>query len=145
GQPHAARVLTEVATSDAVILVTDASQEFAQPELRFFAQVVGLCPTVSVAMTKTDLYPEWRRIAEANERHLKRDGLDCSIFPLSATLREHAIRLGDKEVNAESGYPELLRFLRQDVLADAATKRIDRIARDFDSVAQHLSVPLQAE
>lgn len=145
GQPHAVRVLNEVATSDATVFVTDASQEFTQPELRFLSQVLDICPTICVAMTKTDIYPEWRRILEANQRHLERNDLDCKIFPASALLREHAVRLSDKEVNAESGYPELLRFLRFEVLADSATQRIVRIARDFDSVTELLTIPLQTE
>ena len=145
GQPHAVRVLNEIAVSDAVIVVTDASQEFTQPELHFLRRVVGLCDVAAIALTKIDLYPDWRRILEANLRHLDRGAIDCRIIPLSATLRAHAIRLGDKELNAESGYPELLRFLRDNVLADAASKRIVRIARDFETVAQHLAVPLEAE
>jgi GTPase Era involved in 16S rRNA processing len=145
GQPHAVRVLNEVAISDAVIFVTDASQEFTAPELQLIQRVVGLCDVVAVALTKTDLYPEWRRIMEADLRHMDRGAIDCRILPVSAVLRSHAIRLGDKQLNAESGYPELLRYLRESVLADAASKRIVRIAKEFETVAQHLSVPLEAE
>jgi hypothetical protein len=145
GQPHMVRVLNEVAMSDAAFFVTDASQEFTEPELRFLSGVLGVCPVVAIGLTKTDLYPDWRRIAAANQQHLQRAELHCPIIPLSSALRIHAVQLGDKALNAESGYPALLQFLRNEVLADAASNRILRIARDFDSVAQHLVVPLQAE
>ena len=145
GQPHVVRVLNEVAISDAVILVTDASQEFTQPELHFLGQVLALCPTGVVALTKTDIYPDWRRILEADQRHLDSAGFECPIMPLSAVLRQHALKLSDKQLNAESGYPALLEFIRNGVIADAATTRIARIARDFDTVAQHLTLPLEAQ
>ncbi|WP_433734188.1 dynamin family protein [Nocardia sp. CA-129566] len=145
GQRHAARVLNEVAQADAVVIVGDASQEFTEPEFRFVRQVIGLCPTAVIALTKVDLYPEWRRIADADRSHLANVGVDCRIIPMSSTLRNHALRLGDKELNAESGYPELFRFLSCEVLADIGTKRRVRMARDLESVAQHLTVPFEAE
>lgn len=145
GQRHVPRVLNEVALADAVIIVTDASQEFTEPEFRFVRQVIGLCPAAVIALTKVDMYPEWRRIADADRRHLADAGVDCRIIPVSSTLRGHAVRLRDKELNAESGYPDLLAFLRTEGLADIATKRRIRIARDIESVAHHLTVPFEAE
>ncbi|WP_040695655.1 dynamin family protein [Nocardia vinacea] len=145
GQRHVPRVLNEVALADAVIIVTDASQEFTEPEFRFVQQVIGLCPTAVIALTKVDTYPEWRRIADADRRHLADAGVGCRIIPVSSTLRGHAVRLRDKELNAESGYPDLLAFLRTEGLADIATKRRIRIARDIESVAHHLTVPFEAE
>ncbi|MCV7413714.1 dynamin family protein [Mycolicibacterium litorale] len=145
GQPHSVHVLNEVAASDAAVFVTDASQEFTQPELRFLRNVRELCPTTVIAMTKTDLYPDWRRIVDADESHLARSGLECRIIPLSSTLRGHAVRLGDKSLNSESGFPELMQFLRTGVLADASTRRIARVISDFDTIAQHLTLPLEAE
>lgn len=145
GQQHAPRVLNEVALADAVVIVTDAGQEFTEPEFRFVRQVIGLCPTAVVALTKVDIYPEWRRIADADRRHLADAGVGCRIIPVSSTLRSHAVRLRDKELNAESGYPDLLAFLRTEGLADVATKRRVRIARDLESVAHHLTVPFEAE
>lgn len=145
GQRHVAQVLNEVALADAVVIVSDASQEFTAPEFRFVRQVLGLCPTAVIAATKVDLYPEWRRIADANRRHLAGGGVSCRIIPVSAALRGHAMRLRDKELNAESGCPELLRFLRTEVLVDVETKRRVRTARDLESVAHHLAVPFEAE
>ncbi|WP_062982468.1 dynamin family protein [Nocardia anaemiae] len=145
GQRHVPRVLNEVALADAVVIVTDASQEFTEPEFRFVRQVIGLCPAAVIALTKIDIYPEWRRIADADRRHLADAGVGCRIIPVSSTLRGHAVRLRDKELNAESGYPDLLAFLRTEGLADIATKRRVRIARDLESVAHHLTVPFEAE
>lgn len=145
GQRHAPRVLNEVALADAVVIVTDAGQEFTEPEFRFVRQVIGLCPTAVIALTKVDIYPEWRRIADADRRHLADAGVGCRVIPVSSTLRSHAVRLRDKELNIESGYPDLLEFLRTEGLADIATKRRVRIARDLESVAHHLTVPFEAE
>ncbi|MEV5834491.1 dynamin family protein [Nocardia sp. NPDC052112] len=145
GQRHVPRVLNEIALADAVVIVTDASQEFTEPEFRFVQQVIGLCPTAVIALTKVDIYPEWRRIADADRRHLADAEVGCRIIPISSTLRGHAVRLRDKELDAESGYPDLLAFLRTEGLADVATKRRVRIARDLESVAHHLTVPFEAE
>lgn len=145
GNPHAAGTLGLVPSADAVLVVSDASREFTEPEIAFLRQVLGLCPSVAVLITKTDLYPHWRQIVEANAAHLQREGLDVPMIPLSSLLRSHALRLNDEELNAESGFPELYTFLRDHVVsrADAATRAA--VSLDIRSVTEHLTLAMGSE
>ena len=68
---HGAATMAALPTADAVLLVSDASQEYTAPELEFLRQAVRLCPNVACVLTKTDLYPQWRRIAELDRGHLR--------------------------------------------------------------------------
>lgn len=113
---HAAATLRALAGADAVILVTDASQELSRPELEFFRRTVAMCPTTVCVLTKTDFYPHWRQIHDLDKDHLTRAGLDLEIIPLSAPLRHRALRTGDHELDEASGYPQLTAFLRREVI-----------------------------
>ena len=53
-----------------VIFVTDASQELTGPEVEFLRQALERCPAAVCVVTKTDLYPAWRRIVELDRQHL---------------------------------------------------------------------------
>jgi hypothetical protein len=113
---HAAATLRALAGADAVILVTDASQELSKPELEFFRRTVSMCPTTVCAMTKVDFYPHWRQILELNRGHFQRAGLDTEIIPLAAPLRHRALRTRDRELDEESGFPRLSAYLRDEVI-----------------------------
>lgn len=47
GNPHAAGTLGLITAADAVLVLSDSSQEFTEPELGFIRQVVNLCPAVA--------------------------------------------------------------------------------------------------
>ena len=145
GNPHAAGTLGLIPSADAVLVVSDASRELTEPEVSFLRQVLGLCPSVALLVTKTDLYPHWRQIVDANLAHLAREGLDVPIVPLSSMLRSHALRLSDEELNNESGFPELYTFLRENVLsrADATTRAA--VSLDIRSVTEHLTLAMGSE
>src|SRR5262249_38402496 len=83
---QAAATLRALASADAVVFVTDASQELSAPELALLRQAKDLCPQLVCALTKTDFYPEWRRILDINRAHLRRAQLDVTLLPLSAPL-----------------------------------------------------------
>lgn len=145
GNPHAAGTLGLLPSADAVLVVSDASRELTEPEVSFLRQVLGLCPSVALLVTKTDLYPHWRQIVDANVAHLAREGLDVPIIALSSLLRSHALRLSDEELNSESGFPELYTFLRENVLsrADATTRAA--VSLDIRSVTEHLTLAMGSE
>lgn len=145
GNPHAAGTLGLVPSADAVLVVSDASREFTEPEIAFLRQVLGLCPSVAVLITKTDLYPHWRRIVEANRGHLEREGLDVPMIPVSSLLRSHALRLNDDELNVESGFPELYGFLRESVVARADATTRSAVSLDIRSVTEHLTLAMGSE
>ena len=50
------------------------------------------CPIAACVVTKTDLYPEWRRIVELDRGHLGRAGIDIPVIPVSSFLRLAARR-----------------------------------------------------
>ena len=49
-----------------MLMVSDTSQEFTEPEMTFIRQAVEICPVATILATKTDLYPHWREIVAAN-------------------------------------------------------------------------------
>ena len=65
---HAASTLAALPTADAVILVSDASSEFTAPEITFLRQALAACPTVVCVLSKTDLFPDWRRVRDLDAR-----------------------------------------------------------------------------
>ncbi|MFE7796808.1 dynamin family protein [Nocardia sp. NPDC057440] len=145
GSSYAASVLGMVPAADAVLVLSDASTELTEPELAFVRQVRELCPTVALLLTKTDLYPHWRQVHEADLRHLEWARLDVPMIPVSALLRSHAMRLQDQQLGIESGFGLLYQFLREQVVArDVAATRL-AVARDIHSAAEHLALALGSE
>ncbi len=144
GNPHANSTLGLVTSADAVLVLSDSSQEFTEPEVAFLRQVVTLCPAVACLVTKTDLYPHWRRIVDADRGHLARQGIDVPLMPISSMLRSHALRLKDDSLDKEAGFPALYDFLRGVVQrADATTRKA--VALDVRSVSEHLALALGSE
>ncbi|WP_040799442.1 dynamin family protein [Nocardia higoensis] len=141
----AATVLAMVPSADAVLVLSDASTELTEPELGFLRQVRELCPSVALVLTKIDLYPHWRQVRDADAAHLERAGLDLPIVPVSALLRAHAMRTQDKMLGLESGYGELYRFLREEVVARDRSAARAALARDIHSAAEHLALALGSE
>lgn len=138
-------VLEMLPAADAVLVISDASTELTSPELTFLRQASELCPATAVLMSKTDLYPHWRQVFEADREHLRKANLDLPLLPISALLRSHALRLQDAQLGAESGYGQLYQFLREQVVArdEAATRAA--IAREMSSAAEHLALALGSE
>ncbi len=142
---HGAATMSALPTADAVLLVSDASQEYTAPELEFLRRAVRLCPNVACVLTKTDLYPEWRRIAELDRGHLRAAGIDAELFTLSSAVRWQAVLSGDAELNAESGFAELEAFLAQRVLGQADLLSRRSTVHDVLAVTDQLLDGLRAE
>jgi signal recognition particle receptor subunit beta len=136
---HALATRAFLPNADALVFVSDATSELTDTEVQFLADAVEICPTVVLALTKTDLFPQWRRIADLDRGHLERAGIEAPIFPVSFPLRVEAVRRGDVALDAESGYPELSSFLTDRVVpqvrAGAVRRAVDDIERALDSVA----------
>jgi hypothetical protein len=132
-------------TAAAVVVVTDASQEFTAPELAFVRQAVALCEHVVVVEAKTDLYPSWRTIADLDRGHLARAGLDVPVFCVSTVLEVAALAARDAELHAESGIGPLRDHLRAEVVDRAAERRERALAHDVASVTEQLKFGLRAE
>ncbi len=121
-------VLNYLPTADGLIFVTDASAELNAVELEFLTEAARRCPNVVVALTKIDLYPQWRRIKDVNLAHLE-SVEDVVVVPVSSTLRAEALSRTEAALNDESGVPELMTMLRRRIL-DGSKARSSVRARD---------------
>ena len=142
---HGAATMAALPTADAVLLVSDASQEYTAPELEFLRQAVRLCPNVACVLTKTDLYPQWRRIAELDRGHLRTAGVDAALIAVSSTVRWQAVLTGDAALNAESGFVELETYLAERVLGQADLLSRRSTVHDVLAVTGQLCDTLRAE
>ncbi|MCU1635708.1 MAG: Isoniazid-inducible protein iniA [Cryobacterium sp.] len=142
---HSLTTLTALPTADAMLLVSDASQEYTEPEIRFLRQAMRICPNVACVLSKTDLYPAWQQVAELDRTHLDQVAPDIPLFPVSSDLRLHAARTQDSELNAESGFPALVAYLRTEIVGHAEHLQRRSVAQDLHSVTEHLSLSLQSE
>ncbi|WP_448626183.1 dynamin family protein [Geodermatophilus sp. URMC 64] len=129
----------------AVVVVSDASQEFTAPELAFIGQAAALCEHVVVALTKTDLHPHWRQVADLDRGHLARAGIEAPVLPVSAVLEIMAVAQRDAELREESGVGVLREHLRGEVGDAAAARARSSVARDVASVAEQLALATRAE
>ncbi|MFL6122851.1 dynamin family protein [Actinophytocola sp.] len=119
GPLRTATTFAALSSADAVLMISDATGELRSSELELLKQVTSLCPVVTVVLTKIDIVPRWRAVAERNRARLAAAGLRVKVVPVSATVRLAAARTGDKQLNEESGFGELVRTLSQDVLANS--------------------------
>jgi replication fork clamp-binding protein CrfC len=145
GQPHLSATLGLLPDADALLMCSDTSQEFTEPEMTFMRQAFEICPVATIVGTKTDLYPHWREIIEANNAHLQRAGLSIPLIPASSLLRSHAIQLNDKELNEESNFPAIVKFLSEKVLSRENDRIRDQILAEIRSAAEHLTLAADSE
>jgi replication fork clamp-binding protein CrfC len=145
GQPHLSATLGLLPDADAMLMVSDTSQEFTEPEMTFIRQAVEICPLATILATKTDLYPHWREIVAANVAHLQRAGVTTPIVPVSSILRSHAISMNDKELNEESNFPAIVKFLGEKVLGRENDRIRDQVLAEVRSAAEHLTMTVQTE
>ena len=145
GQPHLSATLGLLPDADAMLMVSDTSQEFTEPEMTFIRQAFEICPVATIVATKIDLYPHWREIVEANKAHLQRAGLSTPMIPASSLLRSHAIQLNDKELNEESNFPAIVKFLSEKVLSRENDRIRDQVLAEIRSAAEHLTLAVESE
>ena len=145
GQPHLSATLGLLPDADAMLMISDTSQEFTEPEMTFMRQAFEICPVATFVATKIDLYPHWREIIEANKAHLQRAGLSMPMIPASSLLRSHAIQLNDKELNEESNFPAIVKFLSDKVLSRENDRVRDQVLAEVRSAAEHLTMAVDSE
>ncbi|MBQ6643560.1 MAG: dynamin family protein [Saccharopolyspora sp.] len=140
-----ARTLAVVAEADALLMVSDATQELTHNEISFLKKVTKLCPNVAVVQPKTDLSPHWRKVVEVNQRHLAGAGISAKVFPVSSTIRLQAMHARDGNLNNESGFPQLVEHLRSEALGkhDQLTRRL--VAQNVADAVDELTETLKAE
>ena len=145
GSAHSTAALGALSVANAVVFVSDASQEYTRAEIDFLTQAVELCPHVLCVMTKIDFYPDWRRVKEINESHLQRTGFNVPIQPVSSVLRLEAVRQNDRTLNEESGIAELIRWMTEDVVANANAREVQGAKNDLLATCDQLAGQFGAE
>jgi Dynamin family len=145
GSAHGAATMSALPSADAVLLVSDAAQEYTEPELEFLSAAMKLCPNVACVVTKTDLYPHWRRIMELDRGHLRTAGIQADAFPVSSMLRLHAARTQDADLVDESGFRPLVEFLLRRVVAQADDLARRSTSQDVLAIADQLATGMKAE
>lgn len=141
---NALATLSALSSAHAVLLVSDASQEYTEPEVQFLKHAMRISPNVAAVLAKTDLYPEWRQIEQIDRGHLLEAG-DVPMFSVSSDLRLLAAELQDRALNDESGFPALVAHLRREVLGRAEVIHERSAVHDLVSVVEQLTVSLRSE
>ncbi|WP_037712696.1 MULTISPECIES: dynamin family protein [Actinomycetes] len=142
--PRTAAALDVLADADAVILVSDAAAPLDQAELALAHHIRTWCPHVVVALTKIDVSPGWRTVAEQNRTALSAAGIDSPVLPVSATVRFAAAKGGDQDLNARSGFPELLSWIATQVSRPAESTAALLAAVSVRAAAAELVETLRA-
>lgn len=142
---HGAVTIAAMTDADAVVFVTDASQEMTAPELAFLRHAHELCPTVVHVVSKIDLYPEWRRIIEISTGHLRRAGLDGVLVGVSSSIHSMARARNDRSLLEESGFPVLLSMLQREVIGPAEQVVAAAALHDVRSTLDQLLGPRASE
>jgi replication fork clamp-binding protein CrfC len=145
GQPHLSATLGLLPDAGALLMVSDTSQELTEPEMWFIRQAYQICPAAVLVATKTDLYPHWRDIVNANAAHLQRAQVPIPILPVSSLLRGHAVTLNDSEMNEESNFPSIVKFLSEKVLSRQTDRVRDEVLSEIRSAAEHLTITVRSE
>jgi hypothetical protein len=145
GSVHGAITAAALPMADGVLFLSDASQEYSEPELTFLRQALALCPNVCCVLTKTDFYPAWRKILDLDQGHLASAGLELTVLPVSSALRAQAAELGDASLEEESGFPELVRTLHTDVVGDGERRGVTAVCADLLAIVEQLDDQFRSE
>lgn len=140
-----ARIVTELRQANAVLFVSDSSQELTSPELEFLRTAAKHCPNVTCVLSKTDAYVDWRVIRDVNTRHLQRAGLDIPIVAVSALLHLTARSRNRDGYGAESGIDELIRIITTKIASQAERQLIVESVVDTEATLAQLRGVLLAE
>ncbi len=138
GSAHSTITMGALPMAEAVLFVSDASQEFTAPEIDFMERARQLCPNLVCVQTKTDFYPAWRKIVDIDQGHLDRLKITTPILAVSSTLHAKARELGDDELDAESGFPALLDHLSTKIVGKAEELTVSAVIGDLHAVVDQL-------
>jgi len=139
--------LGSLANAHGMLFVTDASQELTGPELAFLREAQQRCPRAALVVTKTDLYPEWRRIVELDISHLANAAIDIPVFAVSNFLRLRATAgpTVDAAMVAESGFLPLTEHLLSACVEPERQSVAEVAAREIEFVVGQVEQAVAAE
>ena len=144
GSTYASTTATALTMADAVLFVSDASQEYTGPELEFLAAARRTCPQVVPVLTKVDVVPHWKRVLELNEGWLDRTGVPGGLVPTSAALQLRGLRQERADLRSESGLEAVVARLR-DVAGNFRRDVGAAAVADVHAVLAQVAAPLRAE
>lgn len=142
---HGTATLAALAGADAVLFVSDASQELTAAEIDALRTARGRCEDLTLVLTKADLTVEAERIADLDRDHLEAAGIDVPTARVASTLRLAAVAASDRALNDESGYPALVSHLRDHVVAGARQRTEVAARRTAIDVVAQLREPFVVE
>jgi uncharacterized membrane-anchored protein YhcB (DUF1043 family) len=145
GSVHGAITAAALPMADGVLFLTDASQEFSEPEMTFLKQALSMCPNVCCVLTKTDFYPAWRKILDLDQGHLTDAGVSVQILPVSSVLRRQASESGDASLDEESGVPALLDALRSEIVGDGSRRGVVAVCDELYGILDQLAAQFRSE
>ena len=79
-----------------------------------------MCPTVVLRPDQDRLLPGVAQDPRPRRRHLRRAGVEAAIWPCRRPCGPHALERNDRALNHESGFPELVTFLRDELVGQGA-------------------------
>ncbi|GGM63299.1 isoniazid inducible gene protein IniA [Longimycelium tulufanense] len=137
--------------ADVVLWVCGAMSELSGNELDLLHRCVRSCPATVVVLSKIDVVPGWRREVERLRSQLTGAAVAVPVIPVSAALRLRAARNGDKGLNAESGFLELIGHLRREATGKTeglACRTAGAVAQDaldqlIDPLRTQLTTPVE--
>ena len=145
GSIHSTVTLGALPMAEALIFVSDASQEFTEPEIEFMESARSMCPNIVVLLTKTDFYPAWRKVKALNEAHLERLEIPAEIMPVSSTLHTAAVELGDDALDEESGFPAMRKHLMSRIVGRAEELSAVKLRSDLLGVLDQIQGALKTK
>ena len=145
GSTHSTITIGALPMADAVLFVSDASQEFSGPELEFLRTARSLCPNVGCVVTKIDFYPAWRKIVDLDTGHLANASTAMPVLPVASTLQRIAQQTGDDALYRESGFVELESYLANDIVARREQLVVRAVAAEMLSAVTQLESQFASE
>ena len=127
---HNEVTLAALRRADALIFVTDASAELAEPQVAFLIKASERVDTVIVALTKTDSYRGWATVMERNRSILAKRAAaisEVSIIPVSSHYHLRAALLDDSGNQAAAGTIRGLGGVSR-LEAEISARVLDRLA-----------------
>ena len=138
-----AATMAMLPSADAILLVSDAAAEYSRPELVFCAG------STESAERRLRAHQDRLVPAVAVDRGTRSQastaGIDAALLPVSSMLRLHALRGRDQPLNAESGFPALVTFLRERVLGQSERLANRAAANDVVTITAQLAASMRAE
>lgn len=144
GSSYTSATMTALAMANAVVFVSDASQEYTRPELDFLAAARAVCPEVVPVLTKVDIVPDWKRVHALNEGWLGEAGVGAGLVATSAALHELGRRRNRVDLSEESGLDAVVARL-EEVSERAREAMAAGAAEEVGAVVAQLAAPLRAE